>query len=107
MSLLQQREIEVKSRNEERRLAMLETLHKELGRLVPGSVVWVYGSLLVPGGFTEASDVDVAFESIPQLDLYLLQSLLSSAIRCEADVCILSETRMASEIRRTGQKWIV
>lgn len=86
---------------------MLAVLRNELRRLVPGSVVWVYGSLVTPGGFNEASDVDVAFESEPGQDIYLLQSLLSSAIRREADLCVLDQTRLAAEIRRTGAKWIV
>ena len=40
-------------------------LHAALARHVPGTVVWVYGSLVKPGRFHEWSDVDVALESLP------------------------------------------
>ena len=46
---------------------------------IPGTVVWVYGSLVKPCRFHEWSDVDVALESLPAgMTLEYLQSLLSA-----------------------------
>ncbi|MFM7206660.1 MAG: nucleotidyltransferase family protein [Planctomycetaceae bacterium] len=78
-----------------------------LARHVPGTAVWVYGSLVKPGRFHEWSDVDVAFESLPPgMSLEYLQSLLSADAGREVDVCMLNRTRLRAAIEREGERWI-
>jgi predicted nucleotidyltransferase len=79
-----------------------------LARHVPGTVVWVYGSLLKPGRFHEWSDVDVALESLPAgMTLEYLQSLLSADVGREVDVCLIDRTRLRPVIKGRGERWIV
>jgi predicted nucleotidyltransferase len=40
-------------------------LRAALARHIPGTVVWVYGSVVKPGRFHSWSDVDVSLESLP------------------------------------------
>jgi len=78
-----------------------------LARHVPGTTVWVYGSLVKPGRFHEWSDVDVALESLPAgMTLEYLQSLLSADVGREVDVCLLDRTRLRPVIEREGERWI-
>lgn len=78
-----------------------------LARHVPGTPVWVYGSLVKPGRFHEWSDVDVALESLPVgMTLEYLQSLLSADVGREVDVCLLDRTRLRPVIEREGERWI-
>lgn len=84
-----------------------DVLRGALARHVPGTVVWVYGSLVKPGRFHEWSDVDVALESLPSdMTLEYLQSLLSAEVGREVDVCMLDRTRLAQEITRSGERSI-
>ena len=83
-------------------------LRESLSRHVPGTVVWVYGSLVKPGRFHEWSDVDVALESLPSgMTLEFLQSLLSADVGREADVCLMDRTRLRPVIEGGGERWIV
>ena len=78
-----------------------------LARHVPGTAVWVYGSLVKPGRFHEWSDVDVVFESLPAgMSLEYLRSLLSADVGREVDVCMLERTRLRAAIEREGERWI-
>jgi hypothetical protein len=82
-------------------------LRESLSRHVPGTAVWVYGSLVKPGRFHEWSDVDVALESLPAgMTLEYLQSLLSADVGREADVCLLDRTRLKPGIEGGGERWI-
>ena len=82
-------------------------LREALARHVPGTAVWVYGSLVAPGRFHEWSDVDVALESLPDdMTLEYLQSLLSADVGREADVCLVGQTRLKPVIETTGERWI-
>lgn len=84
-----------------------DLLRGALARHVPGTVVWVYGSLVKPGRFHDWSDVDVALESLPSgMTLEYLQSLLAADVGREVDVCMLDRTRLAKEITRSGERWI-
>ena len=84
-----------------------ERLCAVLARHLPGTAVWVYGSLVKPGRFREWSDVDVAFESLPPaLSLEYLQSLLSAEVGRSVDVCLFDRTRLRSVIEREGERWI-
>ena len=82
-------------------------LRAALARHVPGTVVWVYGSLVKPGRFHEWSDVDVALESLPAgMTLEYLQSLLSAGVGREVDVCLIDCTRLRPVIEGSGERWI-
>lgn len=82
-------------------------LRESLSRHVPGTAVWVYGSLVRPGRFHEWSDVDVALESLPAgMTLEYLQSLLSADVGREADICLIDGTRLKSVIEGSGERWI-
>jgi len=92
---------------EQERLAVRERLAAAVSEYLPaGSRVWVYGSLIEPGRFREWSDVDLALEADPPgMSIYLLASLLSERCLRRVDVCLISETRLESAIRRKGEKW--
>jgi predicted nucleotidyltransferase len=82
-------------------------LRGALARHVPGTPVWVYGSLVKAGRFHEWSDVDIAVESLPEgMTLEYLQSLLSAEVGREVDVCRLDRTRLRPVIEREGERWI-
>lgn len=84
-----------------------DLLRGALARHVPNTAVWVYGSLVKPGRFHHWSDVDVALEALPAgMTLEYLQSLLSTDVGREVDVCLLGRTRLAPEIERSGERWI-
>jgi len=84
-----------------------DLLRQSLARHVPGTAVWVYGSLVKPGRFRKWSDVDVALESLPPgMTLEYLQSLLSADVGREVDICLLGRTRLRSVIEGTGERWI-
>jgi predicted nucleotidyltransferase len=83
-----------------------DLLRAALARRVPGTVVWVYGSLVKPGRFHDWSDVDVALESLPAgMTLEYLQSLLSADVGREVDVCLIDRTRLRPVIEGSGERW--
>jgi predicted nucleotidyltransferase len=107
MKLLLERVRQEAEANERLRQEVLGTLRSAIERWAPGCVIWVYGSAIVPGAFNRYSDVDVAFESLPQgLSLYGMQSRLSEACGREVDVCFLNETRLKLKIQTEGERWI-
>ena len=82
-------------------------LSAALARHVPGTAVWVYGSLVKPGRFHGWSDVDVALKSLPDgMTLEYLQSLLSADVGREVDVCLIDRTRLRPVIEGSGERWI-
>jgi predicted nucleotidyltransferase len=82
-------------------------LRVALARHVPGTVVWVYGSLVKPGRFHEWFDVDLALESLPTgMTLEYLQSLLSADVGREVDVCLIDRTRLRPVIEGGGERWM-
>lgn len=84
-----------------------DLLRAALARHVPGTAVWVYGSLVKPGRFHEWSDIDVALESLPPgMTLEYLQSLLSADVGREVDVCLIDRTRLKPVIEGSGERWI-
>lgn len=94
---------------ERERLTVRERLAAAVREYLPaGSRVWVYGSLIDPGRFREWSDIDLALEvDPPGMSLYLLASLLSERCHRRVDVCLISETRLATAIRGKGESWTV
>lgn len=82
-------------------------LRAALAKHVPGTAVWIYGSLVKPGRFHDWSDVDLAVESLPPgMSLEYLQSLLSADVGREVDVCRLDHTRLRTSIEQEGERWI-
>lgn len=103
--------IEERDRRVRREAALAEQtralLRTAVARHVPGTAVWVYGSLVKPGRFHEWSDVDIAVASLPPgMTLEYLQSLLSAEVGREVDVCQLDRTRLRPVIEREGERWI-
>ena len=109
MDLLREAITERNSACEQERLSVRERLAAAVREYLPtGSRVWVYGSLIEPGRFRVWSDVDLAIEADPPgMSIYLLASLLAERCRRRVDVCLLSETRLATAIRRKGEPWTV
>ena len=72
MTLLQQL---TRQRFEERERLRHEVRHRlreVLSQTIPGRRVFVFGSLIQPGKFTEVSDIDLALESeLPGITIYL------------------------------------
>ncbi|NDC54748.1 MAG: hypothetical protein EBZ74_10820 [Planctomycetia bacterium] len=70
--------------------------------------MWVYGSVLHEERFQPTSDVDLAVEWLPAgMTLDYLQSLVSRDVGREADVCLLAQTRLRTQIAAEGERWIV
>ena len=81
MTVLQEMERERLQRRERLRLDTRKELHVALTELVAGRKVIVFGSLVKRGRFTESSDIDVAFDSLPaDVSLYQLTSLLAERL---------------------------
>ena len=91
------------------RLAVRERLAAAVSDyLPPGTRLWLYGSLTMPGRFREWSDVDLAIEADPPgMSVYLFASLLAERCGRQVDVCLLSETRLEPGIRQRGEAWTV
>lgn len=82
-------------------------LRGALARHLPGTRVWLYGSLLDLDRFGDGSDVDLALSRVPEgLTLEYLQSLLSSEVGREVDVCLIDKTRFREQIMAGGESWI-
>lgn len=94
---------------ERERLVVRERLAAAVREYLPaGSRVWLYGSLIEPGRFREWSDIDLALETEPPgMSIYLLASLLAERCLRRVDVCLLTETRLATAICRKGEVWTV
>lgn len=107
MTLLQQMEAERLKRREALRLQTQGELRTALRELLPHEKVIVFGSLVKPGRFSEASDVDLALEAEPAgLSLYQLTGLLAEWLDRRVDVVLLSECRFRDKIIREGELWM-
>ena len=105
-TLLQRRE----SARLERRLTLQADVRRQLRQalevLIPGSHVWVFGSLTQPGRFNDASDVDVALEGEPPgISMGQLSSELTERLARPVDVVLLRDCRFRSKITREGEMW--
>jgi len=106
-TLLQELANQSAARLEAERTRLLDLLHREVRRLLPpGETVWVFGSLTVPGGFAETSDVDLALAHRPAaFSEFWLQGELELRLGRRVDVLILPETRLREKIEREGLQW--
>lgn len=92
------------------RLALRERvrvqLREALRDVLPGTRVWVFGSLVRPGRFGEASDVDIALEAEPSgISRERLTSELEERLGRPVDVVLLGQTRFRDQIVREGELW--
>ena len=77
MTLLQHMERQQLDDRERLRIQTRGQLEEVLRRTIPGQRVFLFGSILKTGRFSDESDIDVALESEPQgMTLYQLISLL-------------------------------
>lgn len=106
MTLLQQMESERRQRREFLRAETRRELQAALNDLLPGGRVIVFGSLLKPGRFSEASDVDLALEVEPAgISVCQLTGLLAERLGRRVDVVLLPECRFRNRIMREGETW--
>ncbi len=85
------------------RIDRLARVRRSIARHAAGEVAYVHGSVIVPGGYRDTSDVDVAFEPIVGAAwLDRLQSVLSREVGCEVDVMELSDSPLSAKVRRQG-----
>lgn len=80
--------------------ALLQTL------LPAGTQVAVYGSLTKPFAFNSRSDVDLAFNELPNpLTSEKLAIQLEAGLDRPVDAVLLDQTRLKAAILRTGEIW--
>jgi len=106
MTLLQQIARQRFEKRERARVESRKQLHQVLSRILPGRRVYIFGSVLKPGRFTENSDIDVALESEPTgTSVYQLISILGESIGRRVDVVLLDECRFKDKILKEGEAW--
>ena len=106
MTLLQEIDRQRLENRERRRQEVGQRLREVLSRTIPGQPVFVFGSLVRPGKFTDESDIDLALESeMPEMSIYQLISLLSEQMGRRVDVILLDECRFKDRILKEGELW--
>src|SRR2546428_14029676 len=76
------------------RLKVREELRAALVEMLPARELFVFGSLVKPGRFTEHSDVDLALESEPPgMTIYQMTSLLAERLGRSVDIVLLPRCR--------------
>jgi predicted nucleotidyltransferase len=106
MTLLQQMDQDRAEERETLRLEVRRQLRLVLLELLPAARLWIFGSLTRPGGFQQASDVDLALEGEPAgMSIYQLTALLSERLGRSVDVVLLPECRFRDKILREGELW--
>ena len=91
---------------EKLRLETLVQLRAVLKELAPADSVIVFGSVLKPGRFNEASDVDLALECEPSaMSIYQLTSRLAEHLGRSVDVVLLPECRFREKVLSQGERW--
>ena len=88
------------------RAEVIADLRSALAALVPDAPVWVFGSLVQPGRFNDASDVDIALEVEPtSISIERLTSELAERLGRPVDVVLLDRCRFRDKILREGELW--
>ncbi len=106
-TLLQELHVTRMRAREAARLSVRESLRRALQEIyLPGTRVWLFGSLARKGRFDEYSDIDLAVEIPPTgRSLFWLQGELEARVGCAVDVLLVGETRLRSKIEREGEMW--
>jgi predicted nucleotidyltransferase len=108
LHLIHARDRQRRVEDERSRLVTIAALREVLSRVMPGAVVWVYGSLIEPGRFNRYSDIDIAVEENPGGEtMEYLQSLIASETGYVVDICQIDRSRLESRIRQSGCRWTV
>jgi predicted nucleotidyltransferase len=89
------------------RLSIRERLRSALQAIyLPGTRVWLFGSITHVGRFDEYSDIDLAVEAGPTgRTLFWTQGELGLRVGCAVDVLLIDETRLRSKIERESEMW--
>ncbi|MGB3293674.1 MAG: nucleotidyltransferase domain-containing protein [Phormidesmis sp.] len=66
---------------------------------------YIFGSVTVPGRFSDRSDVDLAVETHKTGDICALMGDLSMYINRDVDLIPLDQCHFAEKIRRIGLSW--
>lgn len=107
LALLQQREVTRRAARLHEWRQAREQLKACLNRHLPAQRVWVFGSLLEPGRFNAASDIDIAIDTLPAgMSIYTLTALLDEEMNRRVDVVYLPESRLRNKIISQGEQWI-
>ena len=107
LALLQQRDTTRKAARFHEWRQAREQLKTSLKRHLPGQQVWVFGSILEPGRFNAASDIDIAIDTLPSgMSIYTLTALLDEDMKRRVDVVYLPESRLQNKIITEGEQWI-
>jgi predicted nucleotidyltransferase len=105
--LLQQRDAQRQADRLVGQRVARDRLREVLHRHLPGRRVWVFGSLLEPGRFNAASDIDLAVETLPEgMSLYTLTALLEEEMRRPVDIICLPGSRLRNKIITEAESWI-
>jgi uncharacterized protein len=97
-----------KAQNERQRqeiLAQLWLWFDRFGETYGMQEVYVFGSLAIPGRFTERSDVDVAIASMQDEAFFEVMGRLSTEVGREVDLVLLNQCHFAHRIREQGILW--
>ena len=106
MTLLEQMERQRYQNRERLRCEERRHLREVLDQTIPGLRVFVFGSLVKPGRFTEESDIDLALEfEPPGMTVYQLISLLGERMGRRVDVLLLEACRFKDRVLREGELW--
>ena len=106
VTLLQQMDAQRQAANERLRLQTRRKLDEALEEFLAGQQAIVFGSVVKPGCFSEASDVDLALVTEPSgMSVYLLTSMLAERLGRPVDVLLLAECRFREKILREGERW--
>lgn len=107
-SVLDRAQARQRAKWEEARQALLERLLRLLDELVGDfdlHQVYIFGSLVMPGRFTNLSDVDVAVVGLPDEQFFKFSAALSSTLGRDVDLVELDSCHFADKIRREGLLW--
>ena len=92
---------------QERQILLAEVL-RLLDDLAPRYGIqqaYVFGSLVTPGRFTPASDVDIAVEKIDPVCFFEVMGEFSMLLERDVDLVELSKCHFAHRIREKGILW--
>lgn len=106
LNLLQQRDQQNALAREALRARVREELRRHLQELAPGSQVWVFGSICHQLHFHRESDIDIAFEALPEgWELCALTGELMDRLGRPVDIILLPQSRLAAKIIKEGERW--
>ena len=97
-----------RAQREAMRLAVMEQVCQALEKLsesIPFRRAYIFGTVIKPCRFCEASDVDIAFEGLRDEHFFKAMAYLSKALEREVDVVQIEQHRLRDRILREGILW--